>query len=256
MTDTSMDTAAVQAEKGPSTPAPERAAMKRSRPEDSPPPDFSAPTGTGAGDSPSESKDFPSTPPEGVHPVMWDMLRTIRRDVAKLDDITTRVTAIEDQVDNDGTEISMLKHTVQHLVASNKTLSGRLQRAEIVLSRQEQELSDLRCRSMRDYIIIKTSGDKYREFRGENTDDTVRKFLSEELRIPNSQGIQINSSHRMGHASASYNRMLIARLPRRHDIIKSSTTSRPYMAPLTLLPSRYPRKSTNVASLRGQIQAC
>ena len=70
---------------------------------------------------------------------------------------------------------------------------------------------------MRDNIIIKTYGDKYREFRGENTDDTVRKFLSEESRIPNSEGIQINSSHRMSHASASYNRMLFARLLRRHD---------------------------------------
>ena len=50
--------------------------------------------------------------------------------------------------------------------------------------------------------------------------NTVRKILQEELRIPDSQNIIINSSHRMGVASGSYNRMLIARLPWRIDLEK------------------------------------
>ena len=160
---------------------------------------------------------FPRDPPEGVHPTMWDMLRRIQSDVSKIHDVQSRVTAIEDQIDNDGTEISLLQHAVQQLMASNKTLSGRLLRAESVIKRQQGEITDLKSRSMRDNIIIKTSGDKYKEIRKEDTNATIRKFFHDELRIPDSQNMVINSSHRMGTASAGNNRMLIARLPRRID---------------------------------------
>ena len=160
---------------------------------------------------------FPRDPPEGVHPTMWDMLRRIQSDVSKIHDVQSRVTAIEDQIDNDGTEISLLQHAVQQLMASNKTLSGRLLRAESVIKRQQGEITDLKSRSMRDNIIIKTSGDKYKEIRSEDTNATVRKFFHDELRIPDSQNMVINSSHRMGTASTGKNRMLIARLPRRID---------------------------------------
>ena len=164
--------------------------------------------------------DFPLNPPEGVHPMMWRLLTTIQKDVSKLDDIPNRVAVMEDLVDNNGSDISMLKNTVELLVASDKTLSGRLLRAEAVFTRQQQEITDLKCRSMRDNLIIKTSGEKYKELKNENTDTTVRKFLREELRIPDTEGIQINSSHRMGQATAAYNRMLIARLPKRRDHTK------------------------------------
>ena len=106
---------------------------------------------------------------------------------------------------------------MQKLIASNKTLSGRLLRAEVVIKRQQDEITDLKSRSMRDNIIIKTAGDKYKQTKNENTNATVRKFLQEELRISDAQNIILNSSHRMGVASGSYNRMLIARLPRRID---------------------------------------
>ena len=160
---------------------------------------------------------FPTDPPEGVHPTMWEMLRRIQRDVSKIHDVQSRVTAVEDIIDHDSTDISLLKHEVQKLIASNKTLSGRLLRAEVVIKRQQDEITDLKSRSMRDNIIIKTAGDKYKETKNENTNATVRKFLQEELRIPDAQNIIINSSHRMGVAWGSYNRMLIARLPRRID---------------------------------------
>ena len=161
--------------------------------------------------------DFPLDLPEGVHPMTWKLLRTIQKDVSRLEDIPNRVTAIEDQVDKDRTEISVLKHTVQILVASNKTLSSCLLRTEVVIARQRQEFTDLNCRSMRDNLIFKTSGDTYKETKNENTDTMVRSFLHEELRISDTDSIQINSPHRMGYATADYNWMLIARLPKHHD---------------------------------------
>ena len=156
-------------------------------------------------------------PPEGVHPAMWAKLCVIQRDVACMQDVPNRVTAIEDQLDNDDTDIALLKHSFQKLEASNKTLCGRLLRAEATIARQQKEITDLKSRSMRDNVIIRTSGKDYRGHRDENTDSTIRKFMKDELKLVDADKVVINSSHRMGVATAEYNRMLIARLPRRCD---------------------------------------
>ena len=160
---------------------------------------------------------FPDAPPEGVHRNLWGMLKMIHQHVTKINGLENRVAIMEDQIDNDGSDIAQLKATVGQLVSANKTLSGRLLRAESVIQRQQDQIIDLKTRSMRDNVIIKTRGSKYKEHIEENTDSTIRKFFTEEMRIPNSENLCINSSHRMGQANAGYNRMLIARLPRRRD---------------------------------------
>ena len=164
-----------------------------------------------------QAETFPDEPPEGVHPMMWGMLKLIRKDVAKLNGVENRMAVVEDQLDYDGAEIAKLQQKVQQLVESNKTLAGRLMRAETTIDRQQTTITDLKMRSMRDNIIIKTSGPTYKETREEQTESTVRKFLTDEMRIPNVENICINSSHRMGQANGNFNRMLIARLPRRRD---------------------------------------
>ena len=160
---------------------------------------------------------FPDAPPEGVHRNLWGMLKMIHQHVTKINGLENRVAIMEDQIDNDGSDIAQLKATVGQLVSANKTLSGRLLRAESVIQRQQDQIIDLKTRSMRDNVIIKTRGSKYKEHIEENTDSTIRKFFTEEMRIPNSENLCINSSHRMGQVNAGYNRMLIARLPRRRD---------------------------------------
>ena len=86
-----------------------------------------------------------------------------------------------------------------------------------VIQRQQHEITDLRMRSMRDNILIKTSGPKYKETHEEDTANTVQKVLNDEMRIADSANISINSSNLMGQAGAGYNRMLIMRLPQRDD---------------------------------------
>ena len=167
-----------------------------------------------------EEFDFPDAPPDGVHPNMWSMLRAINRKLARVNTIENHLTIIDDLLDNDGTQLAIIKDKIERLELSNKTLTGRLIRAESVIQRQQSELTDLKMRSMRDNIIIKTSGSKYKEIRDEDTSNTVRNFLKDELHIPGTDRIAINSSHRMGQAGAGYNKMLIARLPRRCDHAK------------------------------------
>ena len=164
----------------------------------------------------TKSETFPDEPHGGVHPMIWWMLRTIQKDVAKFNGVEGRVAVIEDQLDY-GAEIAKLKVTVEHLVESNKTLAGRLMRADATNCRQQTTITDLKMRSMRDDLIITTSGPAYKETREEQTESTVRKFLTDEMRIPNENNMCINSSHRMGQANGNFNRMLIARLPRRKD---------------------------------------
>ena len=160
---------------------------------------------------------FPDAPPEGVHHNMWKMLKSIYKEASKVSHIENRLEIIDEMLDNDGAQIAVVKDRLERLEASNKTLVGRLLRAEAVISRQQTEITDLRTRSMRDNIIIKTSGAKYKEIREENTNGTIKKFLNDELHIADTDTIRINSSHRMGQASGGYNRMLIARLPKRED---------------------------------------
>ena len=83
-----------------------------------------------------------------------------------------------------------------------------------VISRQQAKITDLRMRSMRDNIIIRTLGSKYREVRNENTSNIINKFL---VRIPNGDAVGINSSHCVGQATGEYNKMLIVRLPKRQN---------------------------------------
>ena len=165
----------------------------------------------------SQAETFPDEQPEGVHPMIWGMLKLIRKDVAKLNDVEKRMAVVEDQLDYDGAEIANLQHKVQKLVESNKTLAGRVMLAEATIDRQKTTITDLKMGSMRDNIIIKTSGPTYKETREEQTESTVRKFLTDEMRIPNVENMYINSSHRMGQANGNFNRMLIDRLQRRRD---------------------------------------
>ena len=161
--------------------------------------------------------DFPTEPPEGVHPMLWGMLKIIKDDVAQLQGVGDRLTSLEDQADKDGSDIAMIKLSVQQLTSANKTLAGRLMRAEATIEKQQATITDLKMRSMRDNIIIKTTGPVYKDIQDENTDCTIRRFLKDEMHIANVEDIRINSSHRMGQASANYNKMLIARLPCRSD---------------------------------------
>ena len=162
--------------------------------------------------------DFPTEPPEGVHLMLWGMLKPIKNDVAQLQGVGDRLTALEDQVDKDGSDIAMIQLFVQQLISANKTLAGRLMRVEATIEKQQATITDLKMRSMRDNIIIKTTGPKYKDIQDENTDSTIRRFLKDEMHIANVEDIRMNSSHRMGQASANFNnKMLIARLPCRTD---------------------------------------
>ena len=79
-----------------------------------------------------------------------------------MDDLNNKVLALEDQSDEMGGDIYHFKRQMASLTLSKKVLTGRLLRAETVIERQRKDISDLRMRSMRDNIIIKSKGEAYK----------------------------------------------------------------------------------------------
>ena len=97
-------------------------------------------------------------PPTGVHPWIVQMLTAIRQESACT---SNRVNHVEDRVGALEGQHGHIADAITQLTLSNKTILGRLQRAEITIERQRSEINDLRARSMRNNIIVKTRGDKY-----------------------------------------------------------------------------------------------
>ena len=162
-----------------------------------------------------------SKTPEGIHPVMWAMLKKIDKNTAlansKIDNIDHRVLVLEDQADHTGTEIAQIKAKMDSLVEENKIIMGRLIRAESKINRQQSEIIDLRARSMRDNVIVKTKGDTYKERKGEDTASVFRNFVSSEMCVPDANKIDITRAHRMGKASADKKRIIIAKVTYNED---------------------------------------
>ena len=65
---------------------------------------------------------------------------------------------------------------------------------------------------MRDNIIIKTKGDKYKKTRDENTAEKFKKFLGQELHLANAQNVRVDRAHRLGNSSN-----MIAKVPLQND---------------------------------------
>ena len=159
--------------------------------------------------------------PVGVNPALWQMIKSIKQDTAGIIDIVCdmddRVLILEDQADNMGNDIAKLRAQYNEIVLSNKVLSGRLYRAESQLNMQYAEIVDLKSRSMRDNVIVKTKGETYKEHNDENSAAVFRKFIASEMRVPNAERMMITRAHRMGTAYGDSNRMLIAKVNFDHD---------------------------------------
>lgn len=165
-----------------------------------------------------------SDPPTGVHPLMWEMLKAIKRDTATTRDdvkcIDDRVLILEDQNDHIGTELSNLKANLTEVREGFKTLAGRLIRAETIIDRQQQIITDLKMRGMRDNVIIRSTGDNYKDQRNENTASVFKSFVTRELHVADAEHINIVRAHRMGQANENNNKMIIAKVPAAEDQFK------------------------------------
>ena len=136
--------------------------------------------------------------------MLWNMLRVIQHNDSKINDIQSQVTTIDDQIEKDGIEIAKWKLTIEQLILASKTLTSHLLSMETTIQRRRAEIVDFKTRSNRDNVIMKTSRATYKEAWNGKTDVAKRKFLRDEIWIPDADGITINGSHCTGQASGNY----------------------------------------------------
>ena len=157
-----------------------------------------------------------SAPPEGVNEELWEMLLSIKRDTTKANDLAgaldDRLLILEDSHDHAGADMLRMKHTLAEVVESNKVLAGRLMRAETTIERQREEITEIRMRSMRDNIIVRTQGAEYKEVSNENTASVFKRFMAKEMHVPDADKLCITRAHRMGQSNERNNRMMIAKV--------------------------------------------
>lgn len=178
---------------------------------------------------------------------LWDMLVSIKADTAatnnKLDCLDNRVLVLEDQHDHTGTEIAKMKESMAEIIESNRTLVGRLLRAEIQIDRQKTEITDMRMRMMRDNIIIRTKGNDYKANRDEDTASVFRNFVTREMRVADADKIHISRAHRMGQPSGDNNKLIIAKVPSDQDHKRIFANARSLQKTNFSISRQFPRET-------------
>ena len=152
---------------------------------------------------------------------LYNMLKSIKLDTAAnksdLTGLKSTVADIEERADKDSEVIMRLQTDLVNLALSNKIILGRLIRAEATIEQQAEEIVDMKTRSMRDNLIVKTQGETYKAIRNEDTGEKFKSFLKDELKIADTQNIKITRAHRMGRGNETNNAMMIAKLPYAQD---------------------------------------
>ena len=158
----------------------------------------------------------PEEIPDDVNNVMiYKLLMQSKREQATKADLQAlneRVQNVEDQADIDAKEVEDLAAKLTRMETAMKIAFGKISQLEKENREQKRLITDLRSRSMRDNVIIKTKGDKYKEVRGEDTAQKVRDFAREELKLANTDHMKIVRAHRMGGTKPGANRPMIAKV--------------------------------------------
>ena len=172
------------------------------------------------------------TPPPGVDPVIYGLLVKINDTTLgtdkKIDDLKLKYDSLSDQYDTleercseNEDQIASLRKDLSTVQYKVNVLHGRLMRSEAEKKRLSGELESLKGRSMNKNLIISFNKcDKYKEKKKENTLSVVNKFLKNELKINDTNSINITAAHRTGTERLDGRRSIIITVPSQSDISK------------------------------------
>ena len=160
--------------------------------------------------------------PQAVHPWVADMLKAIliSSTTTTNNQKTTnnKVSDLERTVKTNTTTVDFLVKKCTSLEGTCKVLTGRIIQAENQIEMANDTINDLMARSMRNNVMIRSTGDAYKEIRNENTALIFRNFLRDEMGVANAHDIHIERAHRMGKASQGFNKTMIAKIPNQCDL--------------------------------------
>ena len=128
---------------------------------------------------------------------------------------------IQDSVTENTRHGLSLEERVKAVEFDQARLSGRVSQVENENEYLHELLNDVVSRQMRMNVIINSTGTAYKERVGETNEQSAavfRDFLRNELRLADTEKIVIERAHRMGRASDTHNKPLIALLQFQTDI--------------------------------------
>ena len=128
-----------------------------------------------------------------------------------------RITKEEEQAENDSYVTMTFSDRIEKLELANKVAIGRIVQQERIIESQQRQITDLRSRSMRDNVIIRTKGAAYKEVKNENTTQKITEFVRNELKLADSDKIHITRAHRMGQRFEDRNKPMIAKVLNSYD---------------------------------------
>ena len=133
----------------------------------------------------------------------------------------TDLTTLHDSMNENTRALLSLEDRVKALEFNSAAVTGRLAQQENENSYLHELLNDVISRSMRMNVIINSVGAAYKERVGETNEQTITifcDFLRNEMRVADAHKIVIERAHRMGRASETHNRPMIARLHFQTDV--------------------------------------
>lgn len=162
-----------------------------------------------------------STPPEGVHPALWNILSEIKTTTEStkksVDDLRGEHLSFENRLDEAEGKVDILVSKVSDLSYKVDVLTARLSRSETEKRRLANEIEQLKAKSMGRNLIINVN-DSYKEVKSENVHNVVKKFFNKELKLKDN--IHLVAAHRIGSDNPKYPRPIIITLQSNDDVSK------------------------------------
>ena len=171
--------------------------------------------------NPNDVDALSTTPPDGVHPDLWNILSEIKNTTKStkqsVDELHTKHVSFETRLGEAEDKVETLVNQVSKLSYKVDVLTGRLSRSETEKRRLVNEIEQLKAKSMGRNLIINVSN-VYKEQKNEKVYETVKKFFKNELKLKDN--IRLVAAHRIGSDNPKYPRPIIVTLQSNDDVSK------------------------------------
>ena len=137
-----------------------------------------------------------------------NLMQTLSKTVEMMQ---TEVNSMRSDLTVQGEEMKILKEENQSLKYRQSISESRIQRLEKTVSKQKEELIDLKSRSMRDNVVFYQIPEDNDE-RPQKTQELLYDFLEKEMNIADArESIKFDRVHRMGAKKQNQPRPIVAK---------------------------------------------
>lgn len=125
----------------------------------------------------------------------------------KLEDFEKRMVEIENSKTFDASILVEIQNKQKELDRLMSKIQNQETEQRIIENELKSEISDLKCRSMRDNLMFY----KLPEERDENCEEKIQQFIKEKLKIDDGEPIRLHRAHRVGQYDSRKCRPIVAK---------------------------------------------